>query len=74
MDSKSVQGSKADLDDIDNEDLMASFLTTDAENFHKKIKNNNQTNFINKKKTNNFADKIFDYIHVVQYCQLFSLA
>lgn len=48
LDSESIPESKADLDNIDNDDLMATFLATDVEDFYKKAKKDKQTSCINK--------------------------
>lgn len=48
LDSESIPESKADLDNIDNDDLMATFLATDVEDFYKKTKKDKQTSCINK--------------------------
>lgn len=64
-DSESVLRSEADLDDINNDNLVATLLAIDAEDSCKKAKKNKQTSCTNKKKRDNFVDEIFDYIYVV---------
>lgn len=59
-DSESILISKTKLYDIDNDDLIVSLLTINAEKFSKKTKKNKQTSYTNKKKQDNFVDKIFD--------------
>lgn len=73
-DSESILGSKADLDNVDDDDLMATLLATDVEDSRKKAKKDKQTSCTNEKKRDNLADKIFDYIYVARCRQLFSLA
>lgn len=62
--SESLLESKVDLDNINNKDLIATFLATDTENSCKKAKKDKQTSRTNKKKQDNFTDKIFDYIYI----------
>lgn len=62
---------KVDLNKVNNEDLMAIFLAINAKDSYKKVKKDKQISCINKKKQNILIDKIFDYIYVAQYCQLF---
>lgn len=64
MDSKFLLGFETDLDNIDNEDLMATFLAMNAKDFCKKAKKDRQTSCKNEKKQNNLVEKIFDYIYV----------
>lgn len=74
LDSESVLRSKADLENINNNNLIITFLATNAENSCNKGKKDKQTNHTNEKKQDNFADKIFDYIYIAQCRRLFSLA
>lgn len=72
--SESIIGSEADFDNIDDDDVMATLLATDAEGSRNKAKKDQQTNRTNEKKRENLADEIFDYIHVARCRRLFSLA
>lgn len=65
-DSESLLESKVNLDNVNNKDLIATFLAMNTENSCKKAKKDKQTSRTNKKKQVNFTDKIFDYIYVVQ--------
>lgn len=52
--------------------VIATFLTTDIED-SKKAKNNTKISHTNKKKWDNLVDKIFNNIYRAQYCRLSSL-
>lgn len=71
---KLLSKSKINLGNINNKDLMATLLAINIENYCKKAKKINNLIVLMKKKYYNFADKIFNYIHIAQYYQLFLLA
>lgn len=74
LDSKSIIGLKVNFDDIDNDDIMTIFLTTDVEGSQEQKKKDEQTNCTNEKKRENLSDKVFHYIYIAQYYQHFLLA
>lgn len=48
-DSKLILGSKSDLDNVNNKNMMATLLATDAENSYKKAQKDKQTSCTNRK-------------------------
>lgn len=73
FDSKSVIESVTNFYNIKNDDMMGIFLAMNTESSQNKIKKDQQTSCTNKKKRENLANIIFNYIYIAQYCQLFLL-
>lgn len=71
--SEAAESEAAEFDD-DQDDLIAAFLATEADEQQIQKKKDKKANQSDAAKRAKLPDEIFDYIHVAQYRRLFSLA
>lgn len=64
LDSKSIIRSKADLNNIDNNDKITTLLDIDVKKSQKIRKKDKNTSCITEKEQDNLVDEIFDYIYI----------